>query len=74
MQVINEQNELLIKFEKNILNNEEFIGLIEFIKNKEIIYKSKLTQNDVELLDKELKQKWWSKNKENILRKINDSN
>ena len=74
MEVIKEKEKVLIKFNKNILNEKEIINLIEYLQTKEIIYKSKLIPKEIEILDNEMKKNWWEKNKNKILKKINDSN
>jgi len=74
MEVIKEKEKVLIKFNKNILNEKEIIKLIEYLQTKEILYKSKLTSKEVETLDNEMKKNWWEKNKDKILKKIDDSN
>ena len=74
MEVIKEKEKVLIKFNKNILNEKEIIKLIEYLQTKEILYKSKLTPKEIEILDNEMKKNWWEKNKDKILKKIDDSN
>ncbi len=74
MKVDNIDNKFFIEFNKNILNEKEIVELVEYLKIKETIYKSKLQKEEVEKLDNELKYNWWCKNKEVILGKIDDSN
>ncbi len=73
MKVDNIDNKFFIEFNKNILNEKEIVELVEYLKIKETIYKSKLQKEEVEKLDNELKYNWWCKNKEVILGKIDDS-
>jgi galactokinase/mevalonate kinase-like predicted kinase len=73
MRVDNVNDKFFIEFNKNILNEKEMIELVEYLKTKEIIYKSELQKKDIERLDNELKQNWWNKNKDVILGKIYDS-
>jgi galactokinase/mevalonate kinase-like predicted kinase len=74
MKITNINNKFFIEFDKNILDEEEIVKLIKYLKSKEIIYKSDLNKQDIEKLDNELKQGWWDRNKKFILSKIYDSN
>ena len=74
MKITNINNKFFIEFDKNILNEEEIVKLIKYLKSKEIIYKSDLNKQDIEKLDNELKQGWWDRNKKFILSKKYDSN
>ena len=59
-----------LSFNRDFLSTKELSTLIENLRIKELLLKSKLQENQVLLLDEELKNSWWKKNREKILKKI----
>ena len=72
MKVNIKDNEIFITLNKQIFQ-DEIVDILEYLKIKEILYKSKMTKKEVFELDDELKSNWWNKNKSKIMEKINDS-
>jgi hypothetical protein len=72
MQVNIDNNTISITLNKNVLK-DEIVDILEYIKIKELLYKSELTKEDVFELDEEIKSNWWEKNKDKIMEKINGS-
>ncbi len=59
-----------IEFSRNLISDNDLMEMIERIKVKHLISKSKLTEEDAIKLDEELKTNWWENNKEKFLAKI----
>jgi hypothetical protein len=58
-----------IVFSRNLISDNDLMELIERIKVKHLISKSKLTEEDAIKLDEELKSNWWKDNREKFLDK-----
>ncbi len=56
-----------IVFSRNLMKDDDLMELIERIRVKHLISKSKLTEGQAEQLDTELKSDWWKKNRTRIL-------
>jgi len=67
MKVESNENEILIKFEKNI-SVEEADKIIDYINYLKATSGSKATQADVDKLAEEVNQEWYKKNKDSFLK------
>ena len=59
-----------IVFSRNLMRDNDLMELIERIKVKDLISKSKLTEAGAIKLDEERKTNWWKNNREIFLDKI----
>ncbi|MCP5045710.1 MAG: hypothetical protein GY940_00960 [bacterium] len=59
-----------IMFSKDLMREDELMNFIERIRVKHLISQSKLTAEDAERLDEELKSDWWGKNRDRFLNRI----
>ncbi len=59
-----------LKFSKEYLSSSEVIKLIEVLRIKELLSTSQLNNEDMMILDDELKESWWQAHKEAFLEKI----
>jgi hypothetical protein len=66
MIIENNNNEIIIKISANV-NLEDIQKSLDFIRYKEIISKSKGTQDDTDRLAEEVNRDWWSKNKDKYI-------
>jgi hypothetical protein len=62
MIIESKDNEIVIRISSNV-NLEDIQKSLDFIRYKEILSKSKGTQQDADSLAKEVNSSWWSKNK-----------
>ena len=56
-----------IVFSRNLMKDDDLMELIERIRVKHLISQSKLTENQAEIMDTELKSDWWKKNRARFL-------
>ncbi len=49
------------------INIEEIQRFLQYLRYKELISKSKATQNDIDQLAREVNKSWWQKNKHRFL-------
>ena len=66
---INEKN-VNVRFSKNLIDDKDLKEFLEKVRVKELISKSQLTEEDLKILDNELKSEWWKKNREKFLDRI----
>lgn len=57
---------IILKLPSNI-NIEELQRFLDYLRYKEIIAKSKATQDDIDELAKAVNKSWWEKNKHRFL-------
>jgi hypothetical protein len=60
-------SEIIIRLPKNI-NWEDLELLLKFIRYKEIVSKSRASQDEIDALAKEINVQWWEENKHRFLR------
>lgn len=63
MTIERSDKELIIKVPSNV-DIEGVQQIIDYIRYKEVLSKSKATDEDIEKLSEELNQSWWDANKE----------
>jgi hypothetical protein len=63
MKVTTSNNEIHISIKKNVVNMHDVQRLLDFLRLKEITYKSKATNEDIENLANEINVDWFKKNK-----------
>jgi hypothetical protein len=68
MKVYRENNELVIRLPDNIMGIQEVKKLIDYLRFKSILSKSKGTQKDVDEIANEIDKSWWSKNKSKFIK------
>ena len=59
------ENEIIIKIPSNV-NIEGLQEIIEYLRYKEILSKSKATAEDIEELADEVNKSWWNANREKL--------
>lgn len=59
-----------VRFSKNLIDDKDLKEFLEKVRVKELISKSQLTEEDLKILDNELKSEWWKKNREKFLNRI----
>ena len=65
-----EKDEAILKFPKQFVSTDYVQKFLERLRLEVIVEKSKLTEKQAWELSEELKQKWWQKNKEKLLKRI----
>lgn len=60
------KSEIIIRLPSNF-DFKELQAMLDFIRYKQIVSKSKASKKDITKLAKEAKKEWWSKNKRKIL-------
>jgi len=65
-----EKDEAIIKFPKQYVSADYVQQFIERLRLEAIVEKSKLTEEQAWELSENLKQEWWQKNKDNLLKRI----
>ena len=66
MIIESKDNETIIRISADV-NLEEIQKSLDFIRYKEIVSKSKATQDDIDQLAAEVNENWWNKNKDKYL-------
>lgn len=59
-------NEIIIRLPKNI-NWEDLELVLKFIRYKELVSKSKASQDEIDKLAREVNKQWWEENKHRFL-------
>jgi len=59
-----------LSFSKEFLSSSEVVKFIETLRIKELLSKSKMTEEQALQLDEEMKEEWWQKNQARFLEKI----
>lgn len=65
-----EKDEAILKFPKAFISANYVQQFIERLHLEAIVEKSKLTEDQAWELSEQLKQEWWEKNKEKLLKRI----
>ena len=65
-----EKDEAIIKFPKQFISTDYVQQFLERLRLEAIVEKSKLTEKQAWELSEQLKQEWWQKNKEKLLKRI----
>lgn len=60
-------NEIIIRLPKNI-NWEDLELVLKFIRYKELVSKSKASQDEIDKLAREVNKQWWEENKHRFLK------
>lgn len=63
MKVTTSSTEILISLEKNAINLKDVQRFIDFLRLKEITYKSRAGDDDVENMANEINEDWYKNNK-----------
>ncbi len=63
MKVTRQNKELIIQIPDNIMDIKEVQELIDYLRYRSIVSKSKATEEDIEKLANEIDESWWAKNK-----------
>lgn len=66
------KDEAILKFPKQLISSAYVQEFLERLRLEVIAEKSQLTDDEAWNLSEELKQEWWQKNKNDILKRIND--
>lgn len=67
-----EKDDVILKFPKQYVSADYVQQFLERLRLEAIVKKSKLTEEQAWELSENLKQEWWGKNKENLLKRINN--
>jgi len=70
MQLTYEQDEVILKFPKDMLSAGCVQDFLQRLKLEAAVRKSRLSEQDVWELSEEIKRDWWEKNREKILKRI----
>ncbi len=70
MQLTFEDNEVILKFPRDLLSEGYVQDFFQRLKSEMIIRKSRLSEEAAWELSEEIKKKWWEKNRERFLKKI----
>jgi len=54
-----ENKDIIIRFDKNSIDKASLANILEYLEIEQIRIKSKLSENDVQMLSKEINQKVW---------------
>ena len=65
-----EEDEAILKFPKQFVSTDYVQQFLERLRLEAIVEKSKLTEKQAWELSEQLKQEWWQKNKEKLLKRI----
>lgn len=65
MTIVKENNEIVVRIPENI-NAQLLEGILDYLKAKSILSKSKATQQNADQLSNEIEKDWWKKNKKRI--------
>jgi hypothetical protein len=68
--IIFEKEEAILKFPKQYVSADYVQQFFERLRLEVIVEKSKLTEEQAWELSENLKQEWWQRNKENLLKRI----
>jgi hypothetical protein len=63
MKVVRENNEIKISLPDNLIDISEIQNMLDYIRYREIVSKSKATQKNADELAKEINKSWWDKNR-----------
>lgn len=65
-----DKDEAILKFPKQLLSSDYVQQFLERLRIEAIVEKSKLTEEQAGELSEQLKEDWWNKNKDKLLRRI----
>ena len=66
------KDEAILKFPKELVASEYVQQFLERLRLEAMIEKSTLTENQSWEISDEIKEKWWQKNKDKIMKRINN--
>ena len=66
MNIVKENNEIVVRIPENI-NAQLLDRILDYLRAKSILSKSKGTQENVDQLTNEIEKDWWKKNKKRLL-------
>jgi len=67
-----EKDKAILKFPKQLMAMDYVQQFLEKLRVESIIEKSKLTEEQAWELSEQIKEEWWNKNRERILKRIKD--
>jgi len=67
-----EKDEAILKFPKQFISADYVQQFLERLRLEAIVEKSKLTEDQAWELSEQLKKEWWEKNKEKLIKRINN--
>lgn len=59
-----------IAFSRKLVDDKELNDFIEKVRVKDLITRSRMTEEEALKLDRELKSNWWKKNRQHFLAKM----
>lgn len=66
MKVEYHNNDVVLTFPKSVMDISEIQNLIDYVKYREIISKSKATQSDADTLANEINESFWDKSRAKV--------
>jgi len=72
LEVSRHGKKILVSIDQDMISNELFLKFIERMKIEEIAQKSRLREKDAYSIAEEMKADWWDKNKDQLLKGINE--
>jgi hypothetical protein len=67
-----EKDEAILKFPKQFVSSDYFQKFMERLRLEAIVEKSRLSDKQAWELSEQLKEEWWQKNKDNLLKRVKD--
>ncbi len=72
IKIENKNNEILLSFPQHLISSQYLQSVIERLEMEAVVQKSSMSETDAWNLSEELKSNWWEKNRDNILKRIED--
>ncbi|MDL1955536.1 MAG: hypothetical protein LWW95_00585 [Candidatus Desulfofervidus auxilii] len=72
IEIMFEKDKAILKFPKQLMAMDYVQQFLEKLRVESIIEKSKLTEEQAWELSEQIKEEWWNKNRERILKRIKD--
>ena len=72
VEIIFEKDEAILKFPKQFVSSDYVQQFLNRLRLEAIVQKSRMTDEQAWELSEQLKQEWWQKNKEKLLKRIKD--
>ena len=66
------ENEAILKFPKQLISSAYVQEFLERLRLEIIAEKSRLSDDEAWELSEEIKEEWWQKNKDDLLKRINN--
>jgi hypothetical protein len=71
MDITQENNDIIIRFSKDLISNNALNKFIEMLRLEELSKQNQMTEQQAFELSEELKENWWNEHKGEILSRIN---